>query len=554
MNQIFLSKSNNSILSNSYDLRNEEKSTLHDNKNNEASKLDHYIDNTFNYISYNNEATNFLSIKNPFISAKLKNPEEEFKDAFVLNHQHKFTKPLLIQKSSENTAFNNSNTVYFENMPLIYPFRNLDYNENFNEDIDYSKYELTHINNHILLSCGYKVEHTFIQFTIKFLNECIAKYFKGKITDTNTIFRDNNKSVIVDNELNNEITKEIEDFLQQKGFNINENLLSDSLANINIDPSFEKIMNSSNTLKNKKKIKLDKIKNKNKDKKTFDINDKEVDANLLINKINTKESINNATNYNNINEISTEEINKDIELNRNNNKYRALSKAILNNEKFHKIKELDIDKSIKKQITADGYLSGFIEFNDYNEKVKFLKSPIRLFGLHILKNIANFYDADFCNVIEIKLNSRKIKDVNLVSNSQNFANNYDYKNKINLNEENNTDYPINIILNAINNQLIGRGITADHLLIQPEYIIPYMKPKVVTKNESLLIRTNSFRDTYNLLKTFKLRPISNLLKADIYFPHITYYNSYFLNAFDLILKNTLTDFNGLLSVKADYKI
>ncbi len=80
------------------------------------------------YVFYNqlsDNYTNFLKINdsklNDVALSSETNPEQDFQDTFIVNHQYKFDKPLLLQSNYNKTTFDKTNYIYFKGMPLLYP-------------------------------------------------------------------------------------------------------------------------------------------------------------------------------------------------------------------------------------------------------------------------------------------------------------------------------------------------------------------------------------------------------------------------------------------------
>jgi hypothetical protein len=80
-------------------------------------------------------------------------------------------------------------------------------------------------------------------------------------------------------------------------------------------------------------------------------------------------------------------------------------KEILEDQHYITLKQRELDIQIMNNSRENLYISGFIHFKSYDEKLKFLNSAPCWFGLNIIKNqFVKFYDADLMNIIQLSDN------------------------------------------------------------------------------------------------------------------------------------------------------
>ena len=428
------------------------------NKKNEDIAEDQEISISSNYFNYCNKFENFLNLKNTVVNNV--DPELDFKDAFLLKNEFKFTDPLFIQKNSNKTNFSKSNLIYYDKFPLLYPFKQSKDSE--------GNLKLTQMTNELMTRYSIDPRNNIRSFVQRLLERCITKHFNAEVQKPEIYMETDNSSEsgLINTNLLNESVEFIEGFM--KGDMMKDNSFLESIDKLN---SLTEVYKTP----------------------TFKVNKGD----------------------------------------------------IIENEKYLSLKKLDINNVIKKSSRTLFYTKGFIEFNTYAEKIKFLHSPLKIFGLHISSNKIDFFDADFCNLIEVKLNNPSF-------NSKITGLDPSLSLKVKLN--NNLQFvALQEILNLINYQIKLKDIGTDNLE-QPNYNINSLMPKEVEIGKKIFIRTNSFEDTLAIQRAINLPPLTNMLTPKILKPEVKFYNEHFISGIDLILRNTLESFNSCLSNNADYKL
>lgn len=74
---------------------------------------------------------------------------------------------------------------------------------------------------------------------------------------------------------------------------------------------------------------------------------------------------------------------------------------LLQNSKFLHLKKQEIEKNLKNKLKSPIFCNGIIQFSNYEEKKTFLRSGAGIFGIHLQGKIVKFYDADFCNLLQL---------------------------------------------------------------------------------------------------------------------------------------------------------
>lgn len=248
------------------------------------------------------------------------------------------------------------------------------------------------------------------------------------------------------------------------------------------------------------------------------------------------------------------DINRDPSFNKKNNKFSSYKQLANSNgveidEDYMKMKVEEIEEKMLKDASDELYYNGFLEFPTYEEKLEFIKSYAFIFGLHVHECLAKFMDADFLNCIKITPR----KKCSLITNSKNSLINPLLNSNSQDNEKNNI-ISIHETLHKLNLSLKANNY--NNMLLQiPEYSDSNIFRDYYNPTESVFIRWNNFssccnaydifNNDINLKEDFRVSFVSN---------PVSYYNEHFISGFDLVLQNTLSNFNSLLSVKSDYKI
>lgn len=207
-------------------------------------------------------------------------------------------------------------------------------------------------------------------------------------------------------------------------------------------------------------------------------------------------------------------------------------RELMDNQNFIYMKQQEINKVLNRSVNESLNFCGLIKFPSYEDKLKFLKSEMRVFGLHVLDQKVNFFDADFCNVLEFEINQSTDSSEYTSFNSE----------IVTLSE----------IMNEINLCLRLREFDGPLLEI-PNYVMQTdMQSHQVEFGVKGVIRLNSFSQMMQFYDTIKTSSLSKALTLTLKKPEVTYYNDYFISSIDLIIRNTIEDFDSILSVKSDY--
>lgn len=100
-------------------------------------------------------------------------------------------------------------------------------------------------------------------------------------------------------------------------------------------------------------------------------------------------------------------------------------------DKWYVQKLNEIDRRSQKKVGLDNpiRIQGFMEFSDYYTKLKMMNSPMFLLGLKLFNSSMEFYDADFCHVLQVYsqafVNKEFVECCDLI-NSTLTSNNYSF--------------------------------------------------------------------------------------------------------------------------------
>lgn len=399
-----------------------------------------------------NEAMSFIKNNNK------SQPENDFKDIFLLKNEMKFTEPLLIQSNPQETFFAFSNSVFYENFPLVYPL----YNKK-------KELLLKNLTNEYVIKNGIDVRKGVKGFSKSFIQKSLASYFKCQVETPDIYISRNDFSNIgpVNTSLYEEAMEFVDNFY-------NKNLVNDK-------EYIEVLQNMSKNMNNK---------------------------------------------LNNISKI-----------------HKFNSNCMFENSNIMQMRLDDINTKIKESNITKYKQRGFVKFDTYDEKIRFLQSPMRIFGLNVLDERVYFHDSDFINLIEIRITKASFDEDGSGLDPSLYLK--QRKNK------NNRVISIQEVLNMINYQLKMKGNGS--LLIIPSYKLESsVLNREIEVGKSVYIRTNSFKDTMSIFNSLYLPPLSHFISPKISSPKIKYYNDYFISSFDLMLLNSIENFENVLNVESDY--
>eukprot|EP00340_Litonotus_pictus_P003388 CAMPEP_0170528256 /NCGR_PEP_ID=MMETSP0209-20121228/13758_1 /TAXON_ID=665100 ORGANISM="Litonotus pictus, Strain P1" /NCGR_SAMPLE_ID=MMETSP0209 /ASSEMBLY_ACC=CAM_ASM_000301 /LENGTH=613 /DNA_ID=CAMNT_0010819353 /DNA_START=384 /DNA_END=2225 /DNA_ORIENTATION=+ len=450
------------------------------------------------YVHYNNLTSNFnnfLQIQDSFLSdvspTTEMNPEENFRDAFVLNHQYKFTSPLLIQSNPEHTKFDSSNYVYFTNMPFVYPLVKTEDNftkkrgkvtkqkegsgnssdsdsEIINDDISLNNLVLKQLTNEILIrnSVNLNNNQSYHNFIKKFL---LRSLDNSRFNPEVQILRYYQKSP----EQTNKTVLDIREVEQARDY------LEDFFASdIYNDPSFEENFKNKRITKGSRKV--------------------------------------------------------------------SSSSSIMINSDFMNFKRSEIDNQLKKAVESTIFCNGFLKFPSYSQKTQFLLSPGKIFGVHLFGKRIEFFDADFCNMLKMTLK-------NHISSKNDSLRVSKIKGLEPFKSEMEGISSLVELLNLLNIELKSGNYHGD-LLEKPQYIDSNLNFSDLKEGDTIMIRMNSFMNALeaseilNSAAYLQKSAIVNMVK-----PEISYYNEHFISGMDLVLQNTVKNFNSLLACRSNYE-
>lgn len=194
----------------------------------------------------------------------------------------------------------------------------------------------------------------------------------------------------------------------------------------------------------------------------------------------------------------------------------------LENTKYLHLRKVEVEKEIRSRLKDPILCSGLIQFDNYEEKKEFLKSGAGIFGVHLQGKNVRFMDADFCNVLEIK---HYLGDINLKD-----------------------------LMKYIN--LKFRIKNAGQLQLDlPNYLndLSEITMQTLDKPDSrIYLRFNSFLGALKAYELFKEDPLNKVIRAKINKPVIRYYNGHFFSGLELVMKNTITDLDKIVSIPSNY--
>lgn len=197
----------------------------------------------------------------------------------------------------------------------------------------------------------------------------------------------------------------------------------------------------------------------------------------------------------------------------------------IENTRYLQLRKHEIEKEIKGRIKDPILCNGLIQFNNYEEKKIFLNSGAGTFGVHLQGKNVRFMDADFCNVLEVKHylgdNCKNIKDLMKFINL-----------RFKIKNENALMLEMPNYVNDIS------GTLSSQTLDDPDCRI--------------YIRFNSFLNALRAYQLFKEEPLKKVIRAKISKPIIRFYNGHFFSGLELVMKNTITDLEKILSIPSNY--
>jgi hypothetical protein len=190
---------------------------------------------------------------------------------------------------------------------------------------------------------------------------------------------------------------------------------------------------------------------------------------------------------------------------------------LLEDEHYLNLRKKQIDNQMRLNSSESLYYNGIIKFKDYESKIEFLNTGAAYFGIKAYKNVTTtFIDADFANIIMI-ISSEYI------------------------------GVPASQVLDQLNRIICKKD--PSKILEQCKFTHDFanrlfLEPRV-------RLRFNSFVDAYNVSEILKS---ATEFKSIICFsrPRLKYYNGYFVNSFDMMVKNSVTNLDKVLTVKSDY--
>lgn len=227
------------------------------------------------------------------------------------------------------------------------------------------------------------------------------------------------------------------------------------------------------------------------------------------------------------------------------------------NNYFAELKKLELDQEIMNSVIKSYFSQGFLNFNSYEEKLNFIQSTSYIFGVHIQKQRIEFQDADFCHFLSVKLR-QNYKEILVDSNNDNYLNNEDDdndtmgNNMVELLKEIKKFDSISLdkLMNYINLNLIKKRFNGE-ILAKPKYNNYSMEFDELSPNEKITIRFNSFSECYEALRILEN---DSILECNILKPEVNFYNEYFISGLDLVLQNSIQDFDVLMNIKANYSV
>lgn len=197
----------------------------------------------------------------------------------------------------------------------------------------------------------------------------------------------------------------------------------------------------------------------------------------------------------------------------------------IKNTKYLSLRKHEIEKEIKGRMKDPILCNGLIQFNNYEEKKMFLNSGAGTFGVHLQGKNVRFMDADFCNVLEVKHylgdHCKNIKDLMKFINL-----------RLKIKNENALMLEMPNYVNDIS------GTLSSQPLDDPDCRI--------------YIRFNSFLNALRAYQLFKEEPLKKVIRAKISKPIIRFYNGHFFSGLELVMKNTITDLEKILSIPSNY--
>jgi len=146
--------------------------------------------------------------------------------------------------------------------------------------------------------------------------------------------------------------------------------------------------------------------------------------------------------------------------------------------RYNDFRRQELERQIKINLKESLYYNGLIFFDTYEEKKKFLRSSIGYFGLHLQGKNIKFFDADFCNTL-------------------------------NLNQIASEQMPIAKLVKILNLQLKFKNFQGPLLEI-PNYINELLAVENIEGSESVFLRFNSFTDALAASEIFAEKPINKV--------------------------------------------
>jgi hypothetical protein len=195
----------------------------------------------------------------------------------------------------------------------------------------------------------------------------------------------------------------------------------------------------------------------------------------------------------------------------------------IENTKYLQLRKFEIEKEIKGRMKEPILCSGLIQFNNYEEKKLFLNSGAGVFGVHLQGKNVRFMDADFCNILEIKhyLGDMNLKDLMKFINL-----------RLKIKNANGLMLEMPNYVNDIS------GVLSSQTLEDPD--------------TRIYLRFNSFLNALRAYEIFKEDPLKKVIRAKLNKPIVRFYNGHFFSGLELVLKNTITDLEKILSIPSNY--
>jgi hypothetical protein len=151
---------------------------------------------------------------------------------------------------------------------------------------------------------------------------------------------------------------------------------------------------------------------------------------------------------------------------------------IIDETKYLMLKKHEIQKNLKNKLKNPIFCNGYIQFNDYEEKKNFLRSGAGMFGVHLQGKIVRFYDADFCNILQLsQFISEEIK--------------------------------IEDLMKFVNSNLKIQNF--DHPMLEiPSYTNSALSHDVVKSSDKVFIRFNSFLNAFKAYEILSSKALKNV--------------------------------------------